>query len=115
MISVRNVQRTAEYYRDVLGFEIDFLFGTPPTYGAVSLATWTATGAHIRFAQTDSELSANLASLYINVGPDIDILCETYRKLGATIKNGPIVMPWGMKEFTVVDCDGYLLCFGTPV
>ena len=114
VISVPDVQRTAEYYRDVLGFEIEFLFGAPPTYGAVSLATWAATGAHIRFVQRESELSTNSVSLYVNVGPDIDVLCETYRRNGATIKSGPTVMPWGMKEFTVTDWNGYALCFGTP-
>ena len=27
---------TCEYYRDVLGFEIDFVYGEPPAYGSVS-------------------------------------------------------------------------------
>lgn len=114
VISVPDVRRAAEYYRDFLGFEIEFLFGAPPTYGAVSLLTWTATGAQIRFARTDSELSTNSVSLYLNVGPEIDVLYETYRRSGVTIKSAPAQMPWGMKEFRVADCNGYVLCFGTP-
>jgi len=114
VISVPDVQHAAEFYRDFLGFEIEFLFGAPPSYGAVSLSTWTATGAHIRFARKDSELPTNLVSLYINVGPDIDVLCETYRMKGVKIIGEPAVMPWGVKEFTVADCNGYVLRFGTP-
>ena len=33
---VDDVRLTAEYYRDVLGFEVDFLYGEPPTYASVS-------------------------------------------------------------------------------
>ena len=36
IIFVANVQASAEFFRDTLGFSIDFLHGHPPFYGAVS-------------------------------------------------------------------------------
>ena len=36
VILVANVQASAEFFRDTLGFSIDFLHGHPPFYGAVS-------------------------------------------------------------------------------
>ena len=36
IIFVANVQASAEFFRDSLGFSIDFLHGQPPFYGAVS-------------------------------------------------------------------------------
>ena len=36
ILFVRNVLATAAWFRDKLGFAIDFLHGTPPFYGAVS-------------------------------------------------------------------------------
>src|SRR5262245_39498990 len=36
VIFVRNVTASAHFYRDKLGFQIDFLHGLPPFYGAVS-------------------------------------------------------------------------------
>ena len=36
IIFVANVQKSAEFFRDTLGFSIDFLHGHPPFYGAVS-------------------------------------------------------------------------------
>jgi hypothetical protein len=36
VVFVSNVQVSAEFYRDKLGFAIDFLHGRPPFYGSVS-------------------------------------------------------------------------------
>lgn len=36
MLPVADVERAAAFYRDRLGFRIDFLHGSPPSYGAVS-------------------------------------------------------------------------------
>ena len=36
IVFVANVQASAEFFRDTLGFSIDFLHGNPPFYGAVS-------------------------------------------------------------------------------
>ena len=36
VIFVANVRASAEFFRDTLGFSIDFLHGHPPFYGAVS-------------------------------------------------------------------------------
>src|ERR1700761_7368904 len=35
ILSVRDVTKSAHFYRDTLGFTIDFLYGEPPFYGAV--------------------------------------------------------------------------------
>lgn len=36
VLFVRDVPASAEFFRDTLGFDIDFLHGTPPFYGSVS-------------------------------------------------------------------------------
>jgi uncharacterized glyoxalase superfamily protein PhnB len=59
-------------------------------------------------------LSAPCA-LYICVGPNVDKLCESYRANGVQIERPLTSHPWGMREFAVKDCNGYLLRFGTPV
>jgi catechol 2,3-dioxygenase-like lactoylglutathione lyase family enzyme len=45
-IFVSNVQVTAEFYRDKLGFAIDFLHGHPPFYGSLSRG---GARIHLRF------------------------------------------------------------------
>lgn len=114
ILAVADVRRTAEYYRDRLGFEIDFLFGQPPRYASVSLREWTATGACIHLSHADAPPAADAISLYVNVGPDIDRLCARYKAKGVAIAAEPASMPWGQREFAVKDCNGYTLRFGTP-
>ena len=36
ILLVRNMTASADFFREKLGFEIDFLYGAPPFYGSVS-------------------------------------------------------------------------------
>ena len=114
ILAVRDVRATAQFYRDKLGFEIGFLFGEPPTYGAVALGEWTATGASIHLSRTDAAPSTAGIALYLNVGPGIDQLYETYRARGVDLAGEVVQQPWGAREFALRDCNGYVLRFTTP-
>ena len=122
VLSVRNVLETAEYYRDKLGFEIDFLYGGPPTHtgppthAGVSRGEWSTEGVKIQLSHHEN-VSEELASqlvLYIFVGPDIDSLYHQYQQVGVTVVQPLRTEPWGMQEFRIKDCNGYVLRFGTP-
>lgn len=114
VLSVPDVRATAEYYRDKLGFTIGFLFGEPPTYAGLWLGTWTATGANIHLSRRDGPPPVDSLSMYINVGPEIDELYGLYRTRGVQILGEVERQPWGMREFAIRDCNGYVLRFGTP-
>jgi ribosomal-protein-alanine N-acetyltransferase len=115
ILGVADVKATAEYYRDQLGFGIDFLYGDPPTHAAVSRGEWTFPAARIQFSQLDPGRAIDPSvSLFIFVGPDIERLRDTCRDLGVKIVSELEPKPWGMREFTIRDCNGYLLRFGTP-
>jgi hypothetical protein len=55
--------------------------------------------------------------------PDVDAFCERVKATGTRIYNfdsntlitEPISRPWGVREFGVVDPDGYRLYFLTPL
>jgi len=114
VLPVPDVRASAEFYRDRLGFAVQFLFGEPPTYGAVSLGEWSVAGAVIHFVKNDAPPAAGL-TLFVHAGPGIDGLCERYRAAGVTIVDEPATRPWGIRDFTVADGNGYRLRFGTPV
>ncbi len=114
VLPVKDVRTTAEYYRDKLGFEIVFIFGTPARYGAVTLREWTATGAHIRLRQVDTPPPAEGLSLYLKVGPGIEALYETYKARGVDFVSELSPMSWGECEFAIRDCNGYVLEFAAP-
>ncbi len=112
VLPVPDVAATAAFYRDKLGFSIAFLFGSPPSYGAVTLSDWSA-GPQLRF--THGEAAPAGLSINIDVGPSVDALCEGYRAHGVEIAAEPETAPWGLRSFAVRDCNGYVLRFVTPV
>jgi RimJ/RimL family protein N-acetyltransferase/catechol 2,3-dioxygenase-like lactoylglutathione lyase family enzyme len=113
ILVVPDVKATAQYYRDMLGFAIAFLDGNPPTYGAVSLGEWAAAGVSVHFSKADAASPAGIA-LYLNVGPELDRLCEIYRARGVDLVGDVVHQPWGARELALRDCNGYLLRFSTP-
>ena len=46
---------------------------------------------------------------------DVDKLCNEFQQKGGQLFSPTRTMPWGIREFTVSDPDGYLLAFGQRV
>lgn len=111
ILSVPDVQATAEYYRDMLGFAIEFLWGTPPTHAGVMRGEWTFPAARIQLGQGETPNPAG--TLFIFVGSEIGLLYDDYRAKGVEVISPLEHKPWGMREFTVRDLNGYHLRFGT--
>lgn len=114
VLAVSDVRAAAEYYRDKLGFGITLLFGEPPTYGTVSFSEWSVGGANIAFSKVGAPADPDGVTLYLNVGPDLDDLFEKYSTAGVVVVEQPVTRSWGIREFTIEDCNGYTLRFGTP-
>lgn len=115
ILAVGDVQATAEYYRDALGFAIEFLYGRPATHAAVARGDWTHPSARIQFSHVEGAVDSRAMALFISVGPGADALCASWRAAGVEIVSDPQDKPWGMREFSIRDCNGYLLRFATPV
>ena len=115
ILAVPDVQAAAEYYCDKLGFTIGFLYGDPPTHCGIHRGEWTSEGAHIQLSYTDQPLPPKpQVGFYVFMGEDVDGLFERYRAAGVHIEREPTNEPWGMREFAIRDCNGYLLRFGRP-
>ena len=115
ILAAEDVKATAEYYRDVLGFTIEFFYGTPPVHASISCAEWTAEGARIQITHNPALPSMSRAlSIYIFAGPDIETRYQLYRSRGVEIVSPLALQPWGLLEFEIRDCNGYVIRFGTP-
>jgi len=115
ILAVPDVLAAAEYYCDKLGFTIGFLYGDPPTHGGIHRGEWTSEGAHIQLTLTDQPLPEKPpVGFYVFMGEDVDGLFEAYQAAGVQIEREPTDEPWGMREFAIRDCNGYLLRFGRP-
>jgi hypothetical protein len=116
---VVNVFKTAEYYRDVLGFDFEQIYGEPPSFVIVQRDS-----ARLMFRQprdgapppANSSVSPTFpidVFLYVD---DIEALVTELRGRHAEILDGPTYRPiWNGKELTVRDCNSRVLCFGQPM
>lgn len=112
VLHVHDIVASTEYYRDKLGFNVDFLYGDPPTHAGVSRGEWTANMVSIQLTKIPAEQDIIPATnLHIFVDTGLDMLFELYREQGVSIVSEPDDKPWGMREFTVKDINGHVLIF----
>lgn len=100
---------TGLYYRDVLGFDINFQWEDPPSYVVINRDD--AVGIHLVKSQDGFAPSAAHTSLYIFVH-DVDAVYGEYQKSGANITNPIGDRDYGMRDFDIRDPNGYILVFG---
>lgn len=112
VLFVSDVSRSAAFFRDKLGFAVDFLHGHPAFYGAVSRDGATL---HLRFvhepviAQELREREQLLAAFV--VVENVKALFEEYKTTGVPLVGTLRKEPWGGPTFTVADPDGNRICF----
>lgn len=109
---VRNVERSAAWFRDMLGFDIDFVHGKPPFYGSVSR---DRVCLHLRFVHEPyftqvaaHEASLILASIHV---ADVHALFEELQARGVEFPQTLKKQPWGGTDFHVKDPDGNIFSF----
>jgi ribosomal-protein-alanine N-acetyltransferase len=114
VLVVADVAKTVSYYRDKLRFGVDFLYGDPPVHAAVSRGEWTGSVATIQFSRGEPDQTlAPTGYLYVLIDTHLDALCDQYQELGVEILSRPEDKPWGMREFSIRDCNGHTLVFAT--
>ncbi len=110
---VKDVQQTADYYREVLGFDIIGLVGTPLVYAMVQ-----RDGFQIHFGKADgavfhtNEQSRKINTDFIIWVPEIDAFYDEVTGKGAEILESITTRLYGSREFVIRDCNGYRITVG---
>ncbi len=113
VLMVHDVLKSARYYRDVLDFAVDFVYGDPPDHAAVSRGDWTGSMATIQLTRVSADRTLTPSGyLYIITDTSLDELSDVYRNRGVEIVTEPEDRPWGMREFSIRDLNGHVLVFG---
>jgi catechol 2,3-dioxygenase-like lactoylglutathione lyase family enzyme len=112
MLFVSNVRASADFFRDKLGFDIDFLHGNPPFYGSVSR---DGARLHLRFVHEPAFVAGivekeQLLAAFINV-EDVKNLFAEYLAAGVEMHSRLRKEPWGGHGFTICDPDGNRIYF----
>jgi uncharacterized glyoxalase superfamily protein PhnB len=96
-LPVVDVERAQQYYRDVLGFEIGWLY-PGKEIGSVSRGRMA-----IFFRRRQEPFEPAVHWVFAE---DVDATYEECRSLGAKIVEPLQKKPWGLRQFTVEDLDG---------
>lgn len=114
ILLVRDVTKCAAFFKEKLGFEIDFLHGLPPFYGAVSR---DGVCLHLRFVHEPffahvaaQEKSLILASIEVT---NVKGLFEEFQGRGVEFAQMLTKQAWGGTDFHVRDPDGNVISFVT--
>jgi catechol 2,3-dioxygenase-like lactoylglutathione lyase family enzyme len=112
VLFVSNVATSAEFFRDKLGFAVDFLHGHPAFYGGVSRDGVTL---HLRFVHEpvipqNVREEEELLAAFVTV-ENVKALFDEYKKAGVPLVGTLHKEAWGGPTFTVEDLDGNRICF----
>src|SRR5258708_11388845 len=112
VLYVSDVQAAANFYRDKLGFTIDFLHGQPAFYASVSR---DEACIHLRFLHQPMYVAGlreqeQLLSAFVTVA-NVKSLFTEYETQNVPFVHRLKKEPWGQSSFIVRDPDGNWLCF----
>lgn len=114
ILFVHDVKKSAAWFRDKLNFQIDFLHGLPPFYGAVSR---DGVCLHLRFVRNPffakaaaEEGGLILASVQVT---NVQGLFEKFKARGVEFAQKLKKQAWGGTDFQVRDPDGNVISFVT--
>jgi catechol 2,3-dioxygenase-like lactoylglutathione lyase family enzyme len=114
---VADVEQSAAHYERVLGFQREYVGGSPPQFAIVSR---DGLSIMLRLVPEPAQISPNErqggtwdAFFWVR---DAQALHAELQENGADIVYGPVVQAeYHMREFAVRDREGYVLGFGQPI
>ncbi|MEO5818088.1 MAG: VOC family protein [Gemmatimonadaceae bacterium] len=110
-LTVKDVQQSMEWYRDVVGFTVDEQHEREGKLMAVSLKAGTV---RLLLGQDNGakgwdRLKGEGFSLMLITNQDVDGIAARIKAMGGTLSSEPTDMPWGQRVFRVKDPDGFVL------
>jgi uncharacterized glyoxalase superfamily protein PhnB len=110
-LTVRDIQKSLAWYRDILGFTVDQQHERGGSLRAVSLK---AGSVRILIGQDDGakgfdRVKGEGFSLQITTTQNVDEIARRIKDLGGTLDTEPVDTPWGARVFRLRDPDGFRL------
>ena len=113
---VNDVTKTARYYEDVLGFNIEYLHGDPPFYGFVIRNSAGLNIRHVCNPPMNPTEKASEALLTANIPVEgVKALFMEFKEKEVEFFQTLKSQPLGADDFIVKDCDGNLICFASKI
>jgi catechol 2,3-dioxygenase-like lactoylglutathione lyase family enzyme len=106
-----DVQEALDYYRDVLGFDVEPYAGEPTAYGYAGRDGNYIHIAHADHTRPNSDLVTDLFDVYVYVD-DLEAVHRELVERGAQLIHGPTDREYGIREIRVRELNGYVLGIG---
>lgn len=108
-LTVKDIRKSLEWYRDVVGFTVDQEYEREGTLRAVLLKAGTV---RLLLNQDDGakgwdRVKGGGFSLMITTAQDVDELATRITERGGALDSQPADMPWGGRVFRLQDPDGF--------
>ena len=114
VIASNDVAGSVDYFVRVLGFERQWVWGEPPVYAGVRSGDAILYISHDA-AYVDAIRNLRLApDIYIWVD-DVETLYAQHLSTGAEIIEKVETKPWGTRQYTIREPNGYRLKFASDV
>ena len=116
-LTVKDLQKSLEWYQDVLGFSVDRKIERDGKLRAVALK---AGEARISINQDDGargwdRIKGLGFSLQLSTHQSVDDIAARIKQRGGTLLSEPADMPWGVRMLRLEDPDGYKLSISMPL
>ena len=113
-LAVRDMKKTIDFYTNTLGFKLGMTFPSPenPEYADLSkddMVLMFVPAANLGIGG-DEKLGTGV-NLYMQIDGDINEYYDEIKNKGARIVEDIKDEPYGIRDFTVADVDGYLMTF----
>ena len=108
ILPVDDIQKSIQFYRAKLGFELTFSWNEPVDYAVLKRG---GVSIHLSEKRDDFQASKTHTALYIFV-EDVRKAFEEVQSKGVPIKTPLELRDYGMEDFDIVDPDGFILSFG---
>lgn len=105
ILPVKNLEETIQYYKQQLGFKDEWYWGNPPTEAGCQRNSMSLLFKRNRVLA--EKIQGFQISMFVD---DIDGIYSEFSEKQLVKITSPIRdEPWGMREFTLEDINGYLL------
>jgi uncharacterized glyoxalase superfamily protein PhnB len=114
-LTVKDLQKSLDWYQNVVGFTVDRRHEREGKLVAVSLK---AGEVRVLIGQDDGAKGWDRAkgegfSLHITTDQNIDELANRIKAQGGNLLSEPVDMPWGARVFRVQDLDGFKIAISS--
>ncbi len=113
-LAVRNMKETIEFYKNSLEFEMGLVFpdANNPGYAELSKDGMVLMFISAKDCKISSEEKLGVGvNLYMQIDGDIDDYYQELKRRGVKITVDIADEPYGIRDFTVEDVNGYQLTF----